>query len=89
MLFFPDAKTVRGRRQVRDLIEAKYEGYRTSVLFIIQRTDVEVLSPDDGVDPEFGDVLRLAVERGVEVYAYCSDFVGDKIILKKRVPVRL
>lgn len=86
---FPDARTVRGRRQVRDLLEAKNKGYRSCILFVIQRTDVEVFSPDDEVDREFGDVLRQAAKQGVEVYAYCSQFVGDKIILRGKVDVNL
>jgi len=67
---FPDAETERGRRHVRDLVKAKKEGYRACVLFIVQRTDAHVFAPNDETDPEFGKVLRDAVMKGVEVYAY-------------------
>ncbi len=67
---FPDAETERGRRHVRDLVKAKKEGYRACVLFIVQRTDVQVFAPNDETDPEFGKVLRDAAVEGVEVYAY-------------------
>jgi len=86
---FPDAKTERGARHVKDLLRAKDEGYRACILFIVQRTDALVFSPADEVDPEFGRALRHAAKQGVEVYAYCSEFVGDEIILSGRVKVEL
>ena len=86
---FPDAKTERGRRHVMDLMEAKEEGYRACVLFIVQRTDAWVFSPNDETDPEFGKVLREAAVKGVEVYAYSSEFAEDRITLKGKVRVEL
>lgn len=86
---FPDAKTERGRRHVIDLMEAKKEGYRACVLFIVQRSDAHVFSPNDEADPEFGEALRDASVKGVEVYAYCSAFTGNKITLKGRLRVEL
>jgi len=70
---FPDAKTERGRRHVRDLVKAKKEGYRACVLFIVQRIDAHLFAPNDETDPEFGKVLRDAAVKGVEVYAYKVD----------------
>lgn len=86
---FPDAETERGRRHVRDLVKAKKEGYRACVLFIVQRTDAHVFAPNDETDPEFGKVLRGAAVDGVEVYAYYSEFIGNKITLKGKVKVEL
>jgi len=86
---FPDAETKRGRRHVEDLLKAKREGYRACILFIIQRTDANVLSPNDEADPEFGKVLRHAASQGIEVYAYCSEFVKSKIILQGKVKIEL
>jgi len=86
---FPDAKTERGRRHVMDLMEAKEEGYRACVLFIVQRTNAWVFSPNDETDPEFGKVLREAAVKGVEVYAYSSEFTEDRITLKGKIRVEL
>jgi len=86
---FPDAETERGRRHVRDLMKAKTEGYRACVLFVVQRTDTHVFTPNDEIDPEFGKVLRDAAVKGVEVYAYYSDFIENKITLKGKVKVEL
>ncbi|MCP8312015.1 MAG: DNA/RNA nuclease SfsA [Candidatus Methylarchaceae archaeon HK02M1] len=86
---FPDAKTERGRRHLRDLIESKKEGYRACVLFIVQRTDALFLAPNDETDPQFGKILRDAASKGVEVYAYYSNFIKNKITLKGKVGVKL
>ncbi|MFQ6081042.1 MAG: DNA/RNA nuclease SfsA [Candidatus Bathyarchaeia archaeon] len=86
---FPDAETERGRRHVRELMKAKKEGYRACVLFIVQRTDAHVFAPNDETDPEFGKVLRNAAVKGVEVYAYYSEFIGNTITLKGKVRVEL
>ena len=86
---FPDAETKRGRRHVQDLLKAKKEGYRACILFIIQRTDANVLSPNDKADPKFGKALRHAASQGVEVYAYSSEFIKNKIILKGKVKTEI
>jgi len=86
---FPDAETERGRKHVRDLVKAKKEGYRACMLFVVQRTDAHVFTPNDEIDLEFGKVLRDAAVEGVEVYAYYSEFVGNKINLKGKVKVEL
>ncbi|MEM3697290.1 MAG: DNA/RNA nuclease SfsA [Candidatus Bathyarchaeia archaeon] len=86
---FPDAKTERGTRHVMKLLEAKMEGYRACILFIIQRTDAYAFSPADDVDKEFGEALRTAFKEGVEVYAYSSEFLDNKIMLIGRVEVKL
>jgi sugar fermentation stimulation protein A len=85
----PDAVTVRGRKHVKTLAEAKARGYRACVLFIVQRIDASVFSPNDEVDPKFGEALRKAVRKGVEVYAYSSEFTGNKIVLRGKLKVLL
>ena len=86
---FPDSESIRGRRHVKDLMRARYEGYRACIIFIIQRIDAHVFSPNDETDLEFGEVLRIAASKGVEIYSYLSEFVKDKIILRRRVEVEL
>jgi sugar fermentation stimulation protein A len=86
---FPDAKTVRGARQVLQLSEAKKEGFRACMLFIVQRMDASSFTLNEKADPNFGRVLRDASKCGVETYAYRSEFDGYKIALKGRLNVKL
>lgn len=86
---FPDAVTVRGRKHMEELAEAVRKGYRACVLFLVQRNDALILSPNDDVDPKFGEAVRKAVKKGVEVYAYHSEFAGNKILLEGKIKVEL
>ena len=85
--FFPDAPTIRGRRHLLELINAKHEGYRACVIFVIQRDDASVFSPNDEIDPRFGDALRLAVSEGIEVFAYRCKVTETSIRLKEQVDI--
>ncbi|MDG6223038.1 MAG: DNA/RNA nuclease SfsA [Candidatus Bathyarchaeota archaeon] len=85
---FPDAPTTRGRRHLLELIEAKKEGYRACVLFVIQRVNAHVFGPNDKTDPDFGEAFRLALKNGVESYAYFSEFVGNRVFLRNKVVVK-
>ncbi|MFX1520896.1 MAG: DNA/RNA nuclease SfsA [Promethearchaeota archaeon] len=86
---FPDAPTARGRRHVLELIKAKNEGYRTCVIFVIQRDDATVFSPNDEIDPDFGNILRLAASEGVEIFAYYCKVTENSIKLKGQVNIVL
>ncbi|MGQ4912369.1 MAG: DNA/RNA nuclease SfsA [Candidatus Thorarchaeota archaeon] len=66
---FPDAPTERGARHLRGLMRALSEGVasRAAVVFVIQRPDATVFSPNDATDPAFGTTLREAYRAGVDV----------------------
>ncbi len=86
---FPDAVTGRGRRHVEQLAEALIRGYRACVLFLVQRSDAVVFCPNYELDSKFAEAIREAVMKGVEVYAYYSEFVGNKIVLRGKLKVEL
>ena len=85
---FPDAPTLRGARHLRELIDAKKEGYRACVLFVIQRVNAHVFAPNDETDPDFGGAFRDALKNGVEAYAYYSEFLGNKISLREKIKIK-
>jgi sugar fermentation stimulation protein A len=89
MALFPDAPTLRGTRHLLELIKAKKQGFRACVFFVIQRINAKVFSPNDETDPDFGKTFREALKKGVEAYAYCSEFVGNKITLRDKIEVNL
>jgi sugar fermentation stimulation protein A len=77
--FFPDAVTERGRRHLAELSEATKQGYRTAVVFVIQRNDAQGLRPHDESDAAFGKALRQAHSLGVEVHAFACRVEPDWI----------
>lgn len=86
---FPDAVTTRGQKHLRDLMEIVATGQRGVIFFVVQRGDAESVSPADSVDPEYGRLLRLAVNSGVEAIAYQALVSPAEIRLSHRLPVVL
>lgn len=86
---FPDAKTERGVKHVRELIKAKEEGYLAYIILVIQMEDVLYFTPNIEMHKEFGDVLKEADEKGVKILAYDSKVEIDNIKLNKPVKVIL
>ncbi|MGI6575262.1 MAG: DNA/RNA nuclease SfsA [bacterium] len=84
---FPDAPTARGTRHVAELMLARQEGYRAVALFVIQRNDASIFSPNKRTDPEFSAALYRAQQTGVEVYAYDCQVALEGISLGNMVPV--
>ena len=84
---FPDAVSVRGSRHLRELIRVVESGARAALCFCVQRGDVGEVRPADDIDPDYGRVLRRAIDSGVEVLAYRARVSHREIRLDKRVPV--
>jgi len=86
---FPDAVTERGRRHLEELVRARRSGYRSVILFLVQRREASCFRPADGIDPAYGRTLRRAAARGVEVRAHLSLVRRPNVRLGPPLPVRL
>lgn len=86
---FPDAPTTRGARHVLDLTEAIEEGYEAWVVFVCQRADARLFSPNEPVDPHFAQALRMAYDRGLKVFAFNCRVTEEAMTVKYRIPVVL
>lgn len=86
---FPDAPSERAVKHVKELIQAKQNGYEAYVLFVLQMKQIECMVPNTAAQPEFADVLREAKEAGVEILAYDCVVEADSMRLDQPVPVRL
>lgn len=60
----------RAYKHVTDLIKLKSEGYRVSLVFIVQRSDAHIFSPNYDKDKIYSNKLKEAHDKGVEIYAY-------------------
>jgi sugar fermentation stimulation protein A len=84
---FPDCVSERGTKHLRELIRLKARGLRPVQLYCVQRGDVKEVRPADGIDHEYGRMLREALAAGVEVLAYRAKVTPDEIRLANRIPV--
>jgi sugar fermentation stimulation protein A len=90
---FPDAVSTRASKHVRELVELKQKGHDATLVFCASRTDATSVEPADDIDPEYGRILRWAVEQGLTLLAYrvTIDPTGahPSIKLTQRIPVDL
>ncbi|MCS7262110.1 MAG: DNA/RNA nuclease SfsA [Aquificaceae bacterium] len=86
---FPDAPTPRGRRHIRKLIELSKLGHEPLLVFVVQREDGEVFSPNRKVDPDFAQALEEYLSHGLEVRAYRCSVSLEEIKIKEQVPISL
>lgn len=84
---FPDAVTTRGQKHLNELMRVVAEGDRGVIFFTVQRGDGDAVSPADLIDPQYGLLLRLALEKGVEALAYRAEVTPAEIRLTERLPV--
>jgi sugar fermentation stimulation protein A len=89
MALFPDSVTTRGQKHLRELMEVVRQGHRGVIFFVVQRSDGEAVAPADAIDPEYGRLLRTAVENGVEALAYRAKISPKEICIADRLPVIL
>jgi len=86
---FPDAPTERGVKHVLELIDSLSDGYKAYIVFVIQMRAVTKFRPNDVMHKAFGDALRKAHKKGVEILAFNCDILRDSISPAKAVQVIL
>ena len=86
---FPDAVTKRGKKHLEGLIRVKEQGMRAAMLYVIQRTDVEIFAPARSIDPEYSKTLAKAYENGVEVIPVQAKVTPEGINISKELPFEL
>ncbi|MGE5656389.1 MAG: DNA/RNA nuclease SfsA [Actinomycetota bacterium] len=67
LALFPDTVTERGQKHLKELIEVVKQGARAVMLYFINRSDCTHFAPGDSADRVYGQLLRQAVQEGVEV----------------------
>jgi len=86
---FPDSPTERGRKHLLELQEMVAAGDRAALVFCIQRGDAVTVGPADDIDPEYGQLLRKAVEAGVEIVGINAFVDHQSIVLKRLTKIEL
>jgi sugar fermentation stimulation protein A len=86
---FPDAVSARALRHVQDLEARVCAGDRAVLLFCVQHTGVHWVTTADEIHPAYGEAVRKAVQRGVEVLAYGCVIERNRIELAEPLTVRL
>jgi len=86
---FPDAVTTRGQKHLKTLMEVKKQGMRAVMLYIIQRSDVQIFAPAKEIDPAYAELLKEAQTAGVEIFPMQAKVTPTEITLSKKLPFEL
>lgn len=75
---FPDAKTERGQKHLRELMAMKAQGKRAVIFFAILHTGIARFEVARHIDPHYADLLEKATAYGVEVLCYKAEIEREK-----------
>lgn len=87
--FFPDSVSDRASKHLRELMLMVEQGHRGVIFFCVNHTGIKEVRPADHIDPTYGQLLREAKKKGVEILAYGSHITDEEIVLKDAIPVVL
>lgn len=87
--YFPDSVSERASKHLRELMRMVEEGHRAVIFFCVNHTGIKQVRPADHIDPLYGQLLRQAKQKGVEILAYASHITEEEIKITRSIPVVL
>ena len=82
---FPDARTERGARHLRELAALARQGVRAVLLYCVNLSGIEAVRVAEEIDPLYAAALRDAAAAGVEMLAYAGELSPREIRLARRI----
>lgn len=82
---FPDARTERGAKHLRELSAAYALGHRAILLFLVQREDCSGMRLAADIDPAYAAAFGAARAAGTEILAYACRVAPDGISLSESI----
>jgi len=82
--YFPDAKTERGQKHLRELIEMVQQGHRAVLFFAVLHEGINQVSAAKHIDSKYAQLLTEAIDNGVEVIAYKAKISAEEIKLQEK-----
>jgi sugar fermentation stimulation protein A len=86
---FPDCKTERGAKHMRELAHLARQGHRAAVVFFVQRDDCERFAPARHLDPAYADALQEAHGEGVTLLPLLIKVERRGLSLRGELPFSL
>lgn len=86
---YPDTISIRGRRHIERLIQARRNNYHSFLVFISAHPLCRYFKPCSEADPIIAEVLRKAKESGVNIYSVKMHLTinGEAILDSPSIPV--
>jgi len=84
---FPDAVTERGSKHISELINAKIQGYKSYILFVVQRNDCKYFKIASDIDAKYSKLIKEAVKKKINILCYDCKFSSKGIKLNKPLKI--
>ena len=82
---FPDAITSRGTKHLIQLINAKKKGFRSFILYLIQRQDCSSFKIANDIDREYKIAFNRARKTGVKILCYDCKISNEEVKLNSQI----
>ena len=82
---FPDAITSRGTKHLNELCNAKNQGYKSYILYLIQRNDCDSFRIAKDIDEKYKDAFNKAIKNGVKILCYDCKLSNEEIKLNNQI----
>ena len=82
---FPDAITSRGTKHLKELINAKKKGFKSYILYLIQREDCKFFKIASDIDKEYKKAFDEAQNSGVQILCYDCKLNTEEIIINNQI----
>ena len=84
--YFPDAKTLRGQKHLRELSFIANQGKRAVLLFCVQHSGIQSMQVAKHIDPDYAKELKQAMLNGVQILCYGCKINSEKIYINQSLP---
>jgi sugar fermentation stimulation protein A len=84
---FPDCVTARGAKHLDELADMARAGFRSVMLYVVQRTDCRRFAIAADIDPVYGAALKRAMAAGVEAISYSCAVAETGIGVAEQMPL--
>lgn len=81
--YFPDAKTLRGQKHLRELSLIASQGKRAVLLFCVQHSGIKSVQVAKHIDPDYAKELKQAMLNGVQILCYGCEINSEKIYINR------
>lgn len=85
--YFPDSVTVRGQKHLRELMYIAKQGKRAVLFFLVLHSGIKQFSPAAHIDPLYAQLLREAVNNGVEILCYSTNISTTAITINQPIEI--
>ena len=86
---FPDAVTSRGTKHLRELVAAKKKGYKSYILYLIQRDNCESFKIANDIDEKYKIAFDDAIKSGIKILCYDCKLSNKEIKLNNQINYEL